>query len=393
MSASDERRRVRVVDRVTLLRGPVPFSVLADRVVTPRTRLLVLDLDRTTHLGRNMGELLGWELGALASYGREQLARMEEARKTGRMLFDPSRPLASLRYLVNGARTWAGPGLYYLFFGKIPDRSAPLRRLAYRWFGPDPIRAVQRVPQNALLQILATVPDRTLRALAERVWDRHVPDQVIDRDDIARLRTRAPDLRVLISSASPRVVVEVARERLGADYAEGSVLGRINSGPAKIARLTERFPELTDPSVEAVGITDTGYGEDHCWVDHFTRVADVNSQHPFPPIVSATSPLAEVCSAQITTRAENRRAESGADDWADPRRSSAPRERTRVFDRDELERRLSDLIERAEALAADPERNAYELAELTREARRRLEAEPEPEPGSQTLPTPKLAPA
>jgi hypothetical protein len=391
MSVPDERRRLRLVDRVTLLQGPLPFASVAERLVTPETKLLVLDLDRTTHLGRNMGELLGWEIGAFTSYGRDELVRMEEERKTGRLIFDPRHPVQSLRYLVNGARTWAGPGLFYLFFGKIPDRSRRLRRLAYRWFGPDPVRAVQRVPQTVLLQLLTTVPDKTLRYLAERVWDRHAPDQVIEREDLERLRARAPGLRVVISSASPRVVVEVARERLGADLADGSELGRINSGPAKIARLAERFSELTDPEVETVGVTDTGYGEDHCWVDHLTRVADVNSAHPFPPIVASSSPLAELCSAQIMTRSERRRLEEGEADWVDSRRPNPPREHTRVFEREDLERRLSDLLERAEALAAAPERNAYELAELMREARRRLEAEAEPAP--ERASSSKVAPA
>lgn len=370
---AEDRKRFRLVERVTLLGGPIPFSELANRLVTPATRLVVLDLDRTTHLGRNLGELLGWEVGALSSYGREQLARMEDGRAAGRLIFDRRRPRASLRYVIRGARTWAGPGLYYLFFGKIPDRSAHLRRLVYRWFGPDPMRVVQRVPQNALLQILSTVPDRTLRSLAERVWDRHEPDQVIDREDIEQLRARAPDVHVVISSASPRVVVDVARERLGADEAEGSVLGRINSGPAKIAHLAKRFGELGDPTSDTVGITDTGYGEDHCWVNHLRRVADVNSEHPFPPIVASSSPVSEVFSAQLLTRGERRRLAADVPDWLDRRRPRPPRSETRVFERSELEERLSDLLEDAQRLASDLEDSAFELAELMRQARHRLE--------------------
>jgi hypothetical protein len=222
------------------------------------------------------------------------------------------------------------------------------------------------------------MPAKTLRRLAEVVWDRHAPDQVIQRADLERLRERAPDLSIVISSASPQVVVEVARERLGADVAEGSELGRINSGPAKIARLATRFAALTDPRVETAGITDTGYGEDHCWVDHLTRVADINSGHPFPPIVAAGSPLVELVSAQVMTRRERRRAEAGFADWIDPRRRRAPRERTTVLERADLEACLGDLLDRAERL--DPERHAWELAELLREARHRLEGEPAPSP-------------
>ena len=35
----------------------------------------------------------------------------------------------------------------------------------------------------------------------------------------------------------------------------------------------------------------SGYGEDHCWVEAFTHVVDVNSRTPFPPLVPATRPL------------------------------------------------------------------------------------------------------
>ncbi|HJL14352.1 MAG TPA: hypothetical protein RMH99_01780 [Sandaracinaceae bacterium LLY-WYZ-13_1] len=372
------RRRLRLVDRLVLAEGPAPASALTDHLITARTRLLVLDLDRTTHLGRNMGELLGWEVGAFLTYGRDELRRMEAARTTGRLIFDRARPLASLRYLTHGARTWAGPGLYYLFFGKIAARTPSLRRLAHRAFGPDPIRVVQRVPQNALLRVLSTVPAATQRSLAERVWDRHASEQVLDRAELARLRERAPDLTVVVSSASPQVMVEVARQRLGADVAHGSTVGRINSGPAKIARLEDRFSELMrDPSVEKVGITDTGYGEDRCWVDHLTRVADVNSVHPFSPIVMEGSPVREICSAQLMTHGERERRARAPEGWADPRRVSPVRERERVFERPELERRLGDLLARAERLAAHPARYAWELDELLREARARLDL-PEP---------------
>jgi hypothetical protein len=365
--------RLRIVDTVVLHEEPLAFATLAERVITPRTRYLVLDLDRTVHLGRNLGELLGWEISALRAYGATELERMEPARRSGRLFFDARRPIGSLRYLAEGARTWARPGLYYLLFGKIPARSDRLRAWSFRRFGPEPMRAVQRVPQQALLGLLADLPDATLRTLAERIWDRHEQDQVIGREDLDRLRARHPGLRVVITSASPRPVVEVARDRLGADHAEHSAPDRINSGPAKIDRLRERLPELLDPAVETVGVTDTGYGEDHCWAEHFARVVDVNSDSPFPPLVGAGSPLREVHSAQLLTRREAARRARGEADWRDGRRASRQRTRGRTLASAELGRLLAGLREEADALAVDASANAWPLARILREARRRLD--------------------
>ena len=367
--------RVRVVDRVVLHEGPIPFATLAERVITDSTRYLLLDLDRTVHLGRNMGELLGWELAALRAFGQDELDRMEPGRRTGRLLFDPERPMGSLRYLADGARTWAYPGLYYLFFGKIPARNERLRAWTFRRFGAEPVRTVQRIPQNALLSLLEPVPEPTLRALAERVWDRHVDEQVIRREDLDALRARHEGLKVIITSASPRAVVEVAGDRLGADLVQSSEKGRINSGPAKIARLAERLPEVLDPSVETVAFTDTGYGEDHCWSDHFTRVVDVNSDTPFPPIVSAGSPVRELHSALLTTSHEQTRKADGAEDWMDVRRPAPPRSSARAFARGELLDRLDDLREQLEHLHEDPVANAWPITKLLDEARRRIDDE------------------
>jgi hypothetical protein len=372
--ASNEPR-LRIVDRVVLHEGPLEFARLAERVITDRTRYLVLDLDRTVHLGRNMGELLGWELGALHAYGAGELERMEPGRGTGRLICDVRRPLGSLRYLLHGARTWAVPGLYYLAFGKIPARSDRLRAWTFRRFGAEPVRTVQRVPQNALMALLASVPEPTLRVLAERVWDRHGPDEVIRREDLDALRARFPALRVIITSASPRVVVEVARDRLGADEIESSEPGRINSGPAKIVHLEARFPEVLDPEVESVGITDTGYGEDHCWSEHFTRVVDVNSDAPFSPIVSARSPVRELHSAHLVTNRERQLRDLGVMDWMDPRRPLPPREEPRVIARGELNDRLREIHAELEALSAEPAANAWPIARLLRDARHRIERE------------------
>lgn len=372
---SRPNRPIELVDRVVLHEGPLSFAELTDRVVTDATRFLVLDLDRTVHLGQNMGELLGWEVCALRAFGQDELARMEQARPTGRMLFDRTRPLASLLYLGVGARIWAAPGLYYLLFGKLPSRIELLRRWTYRRFGPEPVRAVQRVPQNALLRSLSHLPEEILRGLAERVWDRHADEQVIARADLDRLRARHPGLRVVLTSASPRSMVEVAAERLGVDHVEWSEPGRINSGPAKIERLAERLPEVLDPSVETVGITDTGYGEDHCWASHFTRVVDVNSDWPFSPLIPGGSPLREIHSAQLLTRREldDRLFDGGPRHHR--RRTGAPRREARTYQRSELARLLGPALDEANELASDSKRHAARLGSLLATARGLLEGE------------------
>jgi hypothetical protein len=344
----------------------------------------VLDLDRTVHLGRNMGELLGWEICAWHAYGPSRLAEAEARRPASRFFLDGTRPLALLRYLAVGARMWAYPGLFYLFCGKLPSRSERLRRWAYRTFGKEPVAAVQRVPQIALMHHMAAVPAAELRRLARRVWDRFRDDQVIGKDDLDWLRRRSPGLRIVIASASPQPTLEVAAEALGADAFLASTLEekdgwfsspyqlhplflqpaprrisppsltRMNSGRTKIERLHARWPELADPATVSVGITDTGYGEDHCWADHLTRVIDVNGSDPFPPIVSAGSPLRELHSASVLSSRELARREGGATGWLDPRRRGVAA-RARAFGEAELER-----VAGAEALAV--ERLAARLA-------------------------------
>ena len=143
-------------------------------------------------------------------------------------------------------------------------------------------------------------------------------------------------MKIIISSASPQPILEAAKEALGVDdviysgtqAAEGYLntpyrfskwfgVGRprkvsppseefINASHAKIDGLLERYPDIFAPGVVSIGITDTGYGEDHCWSSHFTRVVDVNSRTPFAPIVAAASPLQEVHSAAILTQEERR---------------------------------------------------------------------------------------
>jgi hypothetical protein len=394
-SARAGGRRTRVVDLLAIHGQPIAFGELCRRAVPDETRYLVLDLDRTVHLGRNMGELLGWELCASHGYGFERLAAAEARRGPGRFFFDPSRPAAVLRYLAVTARMWSAPGVFYLLFGKLPAYLEITRRWAFRTFGPEPVSAVQRVPQTVLLHHLAAVPSATLRVLAQRVWDRYSGDQVIERQDLEELRARCPGIRIVMCSASPKPSLEVAAEALGLDdvlysaveehaghlsspyqlnrlfllgeprWISGPRQLHINSGRAKIAALLARHPALADPAVPSVGMSDTGYGEDHCWAEHFTRVVDVNSATPFPPIVLAGSPLREIHSAEVLTRSERARRAAGEPGYLDPRRATH-RSPDVVYARAELEERLGPIVGEVERLTASLEDGRSDLAAARR---------------------------
>ncbi len=385
----------RVVERFRIHGAPIDFRELCLRAVPPSTRVLVLDLDRTVHLGRNMGELLGWEIAAHLGYGPAYLDELEPARAVGRMFVAPSQPLAALRYLGRALTLWGPPGLFYLVWGKLAWSATGLRRRAFERFGPEAVRAVQRVPQHALLHQIAALPAATVRELATRLLRRYVADQTLDREDLDWLRARCPGLRVVISSASPRPIVEAAAAALGVDelvcteveeHADASSapcdlspLGRpagpprhisrpsqqhINAGPAKVDALIARYPELLDPEVESVGITDTGYGEDHSWTELFRTVIDVNSDAPFPPIVAATSPTRAIHSAWLKTRRER-------DGGLEARRSSP---RACELSARNLTARLGGRIGEIEALATELGACEAELADARVAARAELVA-------------------
>lgn len=367
--------RVRIVDSVWIARTPVTFRDVCERAVPAETRLLVLDLDRTLHLGRNMGELLGWEISAYRGYGPAYLTELEPRRSAGRWYIDLRRPFAALRYLWRAARVWVPPGLHYLLWCKIAARVPLLRRRSFARFGPEPVHAVQRVPQDALFGQMASLPQAIVRELASRVWARYGRDQTVEREDLDWLRRRCPGVRIVLSSASPREVVEIAARELGFDDVIGSSPGHINGGRTKLRELCARYPELRAPGAVTVGISDTSYGEDHCWTEAFTHVVDVNSTSPFPPIISASSPLRAIFSAPILTRVEKEARQRGTA-WVDPRRGEAAGG-TREFRRHELEVLLAPLraaIERfAEAADGSVADIAFGLARARERARRMLD--------------------
>ncbi|MBW2452893.1 MAG: hypothetical protein JRI68_00185 [Deltaproteobacteria bacterium] len=396
---SDGPPHARLVDELVIHEGLVPFRTLCERAIAPSTRYLVFDLDRTLHLGHNLGELLGWELNALASYGEEFLGAIDEERGPGRFVFDTQRPLAMLRYFARGARLWAYPGLLYLFAVKLGTRSAKVRPWLYRRFGLNTVEVVQDVPRTAVMHQLAEVPIATLRTLALRIWRRYVEDQVIGADDIRWLRRRCPGIRIILSSASPQPVVEVAAEQLGIDdvfytvieardgfFSSPHVIDRrflrgqdpqrisppsqacTNSGATKMARLVARYPDFASPDVPTVGVTDTSYGEDHAWTDYCDTVVDINSGAPFSPIIARSSPLRAIHSAQVMTRAE-------IDDPARPTRRSAGQVHPagngeRHWGTDELAAELADKLAAVESLATCYREEAQSLQAARHRLRR-----------------------
>ncbi len=370
----------RFVDHFAILGAPVDFRELCARAVPPATRFVVFDLDRTLHLDRNMGELLGWEICAHLSYGTSYLDDLEAARTGGRIYLERKRLLGSLRYMRLATAHWGPPGLFYLLWGKIAPRWPRLRRHSYLRFGPEPVRAIQNIPQHALMHRIAGLPLATARELAARVWKRYRPDQTVEREDIAWLRQRCPGVRVIISSASPQPTLEAAAAQLGVDAVvyssleehEGRLsapcdlrrlacpdaaphritppsLGRINAGRAKLDELYARYPALREPGVVSVGISDTGYGEDHCWAEAFTHLIDVNSSSPFPPIVPADARVRTIVSADLLTRGEKAARSAGSDAFLDPRRK--PRAPAASFAREQLALRLRTQHTTIEALS------------------------------------------
>ncbi len=341
---SEQSPEMRVVDRYVDHGAPLSFRDLCTRVLHEEHDYLILDLDKTTHLGRNLGELLAWELCAYEAYGDSVMGHQGRRWFGGRLVLDWSQPVKLGRYLAAGARRWAWAGIHYLVWGKLASRIPALRRLAYRRFGPEPTTAVQRRPQMVALTHLATADETLLHDLARSVWRRQVSDQVIDREDLDWVRSRSPGIEIILSSASPKAMLDVAVEELGADGATYSSTERVNSGRAKIARLRETYPPVFDSDVNVLAITDTSYGEDHCWTEHFACVVDVNSPTPFAPIVTRGSRTREVHSAILLTREERRRRNDGDASYLDTRRQDHPPSAQVELDRDALSARLDAVL-------------------------------------------------
>ena len=112
------REPLRVVSKLTIHGESLSFRELCERTIPEDTDYLVLDVDHTTHLHRNLGELLGWEICAEQAYGKETLDSINAQRSLGRFLLLKNRPIETLRYLTKAAHDWALPGLFYLVWAK-----------------------------------------------------------------------------------------------------------------------------------------------------------------------------------------------------------------------------------------------------------------------------------
>jgi hypothetical protein len=372
---TDQPSILRVVDRFVDHGAPISFRELCDHLLEEEHDYLVLDLDKTTHLGRNLGELLEWELCAHEVYGGSVTERPARRWFGERVLLDWSRPAKLALYLGAGARRWALAGMHYLVWGKLASHVPWLGRQAYSRFGPHPTSVVQRRPQMVALTHLATADEALLLELARRVWRRHAPDQVISREDLDWVRARSPGIEIILSSASPKPMLDVAVEELGADRATYSTTERINSGRAKIERLREICPGALDPSANVLAITDTSYGEDHCWTEHFSHVVDINSPTPFAPIVTQASPNREVHSAVVLSREEKRLRGNGVTGYLDARRKGPARTKRVELDRETLVTLLRELmadineLAKSEASLRRPSDAAYAMSMLTETSR------------------------
>ena len=387
------RGHVRPVDNFIVHGEPLSFRSLCERAVDVDTDYVVLDLDHTVHLRRNMGEIFAWELSVYHSYEADYLDDIESSRGPGRGHVSFARPRGLLRYGRSALEHWALPGLFYFFWAKLVCATRWTDWLAYRVFGVEPRSAIQSVPQQTLFRVMTGMSLESLRTIARSVWRRHRRDQVITREDIAWLRERCPKLKVILSSASPQPVLEIAAEELGVDaviysrvgeaagYVSTPLWGRalrrgmampsrisspdeqiINARGVKVERLNEAFPDIFSNSTHTVGITDTGYGEDHCWAECFNTVIDINSSDPFPPIVGVDSPLTEIHSALVYTCAESERAQTGGQQVLDPRRGRMTR-REGFFEADELRELLASQLAKLEALGQRYERIENQLGE------------------------------
>jgi len=377
----------KTVDKIFVYGDYLTSSQLLDNIVSSKTKYLVFDLDKTFHLGRNMGEMLGWELVAYATYGQKYLEINKSRTDKKRFHFLKNHPIQSLSYLIRGARLWAYPGLSYLFGVRMGMSKSFSRKIVYGLFGEEPVSIIQELPRTALMHHLTELPLKLSLEMMHFLWKRYSDDQVFFKSNIEELKKKYPKLKIIISSASPKPVLEKAKAFLGVDdiiYSstdehEGQAtspynLNRLfglyklptritsldnmnhNSSHNKMTNLLKKYPDFCDQNVETVGVTDTSYGEDHSWSGFFTKLADVNSPAPFSPIVDGDSPLKEIHSARVLTRSEKKKLDANQKDFLDPRRKTFI-SKSLEFKKDFLENGLKRQIEITEKF-----QELYELA-------------------------------
>ncbi|MBI9076905.1 MAG: hypothetical protein JEZ02_15970 [Desulfatibacillum sp.] len=383
MHRDSRGRHVKIVDRYVIHGNPMDFRDLCGRIVRADTKYLVLDLDGTFHKGLNPGVMLGWDLCAYQAYGMDYLDSLDDKGRKGSFVLNWRDQAAQGRYAKNGAKQWLLPGVLYYSLARMGWKSSPVRKTLRQSLGPHAMDKMLALMRLSLMHQMAGIPLDDVYKLVRSLWKRHGDRQVIEPDDIQWLRHSFPNLKIIVSSASPRALLEIVREdfpvhdifateietRNGITSSPhwmhrlfGNKQPRRIAPPAslrqnayynKIKYLCLKYPDFPDPDVHTVGITDTKHGEDYPWSEYFKCVADINSHDPFSPLVSTASPLEEIHSAKIMTRQdkEETRDQEDAQPWDMP----SPMGPSDVFEfsRQELEKTLEAELTRAEAMAKE----------------------------------------
>jgi len=323
--SSDSPTNYRVVDRYVVHEGRDRLGDRLVGVLPEDAEYIVVDLDRTVHLGITIGECLGWELLG------DPEGPSVHAPVDGEIgpFFTMREPLRSARGLVRGVHHWGMAGLFYAGTVRLGDRWPAWNRLMTVAIGPDYVDDVQAILRSVLMASTAGYTRGQLRAYAARAWTRWRRQLVIDPAVVEAMRRRCPRLRaVIISSASTAPTVEHAADTLGVDgYVSSAVdVYRIeedevfsapaaipswlrrgrplffsrpgavvhNSSSKKVSFLRMHYPEVFAPGVVSVAISDNNYGEDRSWPNHFRHVIALNSRHPFSPLLEKSSPCESI---------------------------------------------------------------------------------------------------
>ncbi|MBI5843263.1 MAG: hypothetical protein HZB23_01185 [Deltaproteobacteria bacterium] len=337
----DDGSFVRLVDRYAVYGDGLNFPDLCRKMIRPDTKYLVLDLDGTFHKRLNLGVFLGYELSAYQAYGLDYLLKVEEKRGLSPFVLKRRDAVGKARYVKIGATRWLVPGAIYYSLARLGWANHAVRRNLRRNLGPFAMDRLLALMRLGLMHQMASAPLSDVRLLVESLWRRYADLTVIEPEDIKAIRGEFSNLKIIVSSASPSVCLDVVREKypvhkvinLEIEVKNGRtstphflhpVFGhgkpariappaslRENAAQMKIDRLVELYPDFLDPGVHTVGITDTKHGEDQSFAEAFKCVADVNSPDPFSPLVSARSPLREIHSARVFTRKERLEGQDG----------------------------------------------------------------------------------
>jgi len=326
-------QRFRAVDSYVVHGGCAPLADRIAELVPEDAEYVILDLDRTVHLGVTLGEQLGWE-ALTAQTDLADDAPLEP-------FFTWRSPLRTARNLSLGLRRWGLAGAIYATTVKLGDRYEAWQRLLASRLGASYVDRVQTMLRHVLMANVAGLTREQVDRCVDRAWRRWQHRQVVTREAIEELRRRRRRLQaVVLSSASTVPTVAHAARQLGVDgyvasevdlYPDEST--EVYSAPAgvpvwfrrgrpkffsrpgavvhnaagnKVSLLRERYPEIFSSSATAVGITDNNYGEDRTWSEHFTHVVALNSRHPFSPFVGGSSPCRTIQAADAVPAAVGR---------------------------------------------------------------------------------------